>query len=504
MWASFCRYPGILVSCLLAAAAAAGCREASAPQAVAPQVANVPSLPAPRVATPEGVFLVKPYVQLGNAPALSSSERLEILWHTRDADTQWSLQSRSANGGAWRQSDPPTLRRIAAPGITPHRVWRVALEGLTPGAPFDYRIFKDGKEVFAARGRARKSAGQPYRFVVFGDCAAGTRAQKAVAYQVHRADPDFVFLAGDIVYDRGRISEYRRHYFPIYNAETASPQSGAPLLRSTLFLAAPGNHDVLASNLRRYPDGMAYFLYWSQPLNGPLSTISAPGAPRLSGPSAHQQAFQNAAQRAYPRMANFSFRYGNAAWIVLDANYYTEWTGGTLRVWLEQELMRTQDAAWRFVAFHEPPFSSSKKHFDYQKMRVLAPVFEKQNVDMVFAGHVHNYQRTYPMRFTPIKNSNGRWEDSRGRVAGTWTLDKAFDGRTQTRPDGVLYLISGAGGASLYNRSQESDRTSWQPYTHTFLSGTYSFTVVDVNGKTLTVRQLSDAGKELDRFTVTK
>ena len=34
-------------------------------------------------------------------------------------------------------------------------------------------------------------------------------------------------------------------------------------------------------------------------------------------------------------------------------------------------------------------------------MRILAPTFEAGKVDLVFNGHVHNYQRTYPMTFVP-------------------------------------------------------------------------------------------------------
>jgi hypothetical protein len=137
-------------------------------------------------------------------------------------------------------------------------------------------------------------------------------------------------------------------------------------------------------------------------------------------------------------------------------------------------------------------------------MRLLSDVFEKGGVDVVFNGHVHNYQRTFPLRFVAKKNQDGKWEDEKNRVAGDWTLDKTFDGKTNTRPAGVLYLVTGAGGAGLYNAEQQADPSSWQPFTHKYVADTHSLTVVDVDGKTLTVRQVSDGGKELDRFTVTR
>ena len=47
-----------------------------------------------------------------------------------------------------------------------------------------------------------------------------------------------------------------------------SADVGAPLLRSVLFIAAPGNHDIADRDLDKNPDGLAYFYYWTQPLNG--------------------------------------------------------------------------------------------------------------------------------------------------------------------------------------------------------------------------------------------
>ena len=88
------------------------------------------------------------------------------------------------------------------------------------------------------------SANQNQRFVVFGDCGNNSPEQKAIAYQAYLAKPHYVMITGDIVYGKGLISEYRTNFWPIYNADTASSSTGAPLLRSTLFLAAPGNHDI--------------------------------------------------------------------------------------------------------------------------------------------------------------------------------------------------------------------------------------------------------------------
>jgi acid phosphatase type 7 len=449
------------------------------------------------------VFLVKPYLQWGDG-ALSSAGQLVLQWQTEEAAAVWSVELQRASEVGWLPAGVPAARRIAVEGIAPHWLYRAALAGLVPGTEFAYRLRRGSEPVFSARARAPKSAGQPYRFVVFGDCAAGTTEQKAVAYQAYRARPDFVFIPGDIVYARGRISEYRDLFFPVYNADDASPTTGAPLLRSTLFLAAPGNHDIATTDLEKYPDGLAYFLYWCQPLNGPLGRSGARNTPVLRGSAAHQQAFLSAAGSAYPRMANFSLDYGNAHWTVLDANTYVDWTNPELRAWLTRDLAAARGATWRFVAFHQPGFNSSRHHFDEQRMRVLAGLLEQAKVDVVFSGHVHNYQRTFPLRFSVSLGADGHPQSTQGRIAGQWTLDRAFDGKTRTTPSGVIYLITGAGGAGLYDTEQHTDPGSWQEFTDKFISNVHSLTVADVSGSKLTVRQVSATGDELDRFEVTK
>ena len=110
-------------------------------------------------------------------------------------------------------------------------------------------------------------------------------------------------------------------------------------------------------------------------------------------------------------------------------------------------------------------------------------LFEKSGVDIVFCGHIHNYQRTYPLRFVASQSANGKAVSSDGHVAGRWTLDTAYDGVTRTRPDGIIYIVSGAGGARLYGREQHDDAASWQAFTARFISNTHSLTVVDVDGR---------------------
>jgi Calcineurin-like phosphoesterase len=460
----------------------------------------------PDVAT--GPFLVKPYLQAGHEPA---ARQLVLVWQTNDTDAAWTVEYRPGTGRRWETGPAPSFTRVAVEGSAPHRIYHTALADLEPGQIFAYRVSHGGTVVFESEAHAPKGAGQAYRFVVFGDCGADTPEERAIAFRTFRAKPDFVMITGDIVYGRGLASEYRTKYWPIYNAEEAAPDRGAPLLRSTLFVAAPGNHDIASRDLGRNPDGLAYFYYWLQPLNGPKSEVGGPITAPLRGPEENIKAFTDAAGKAFPRMANFSFEYGNGHWTVLDANATVDWTNQELRDWLAADLAAAKAATWRFVSFHQPGFNSSKSHFDEQYMRVLAPLFEAGHVDLVFNGHVHNYQRSYPLRFVPDSEAQAAPPDAKAEtrsrkrhVDGKLTLDKKFDGQNDTTPDGVIYLVTGAGGQRLYNPEQQDDPASWQDFTYKHISKMHSLTIVDVVGQKLTLRQVTADGDEVDRFVIQK
>jgi 3',5'-cyclic AMP phosphodiesterase CpdA len=470
-------------------------------------------------------FLEKPYLQLGDSPKLSAPESLVLLWHTDNTPAEWTVEVRASKDSKWRAMEKPSSQTVVAPAgppvvagqngakmdapgspaIEPHLVYRAHMTGLIPGLDFRYRVLKSGKPVFESTARARKSTAQAHRFVLFGDCGQGTPAENAVAYQVSLVKPDFIFIPGDIVYSSGRISEYRTKFFPSYNADEASPGAGAPLLRSIPFIAAPGNHDTDLRNYQRFPDALAYFLYWDQPLNGPVAPAGAlKSSHALTGNEDAQPVFLDGARPRYPRMANFSFDYGNAHWVVLDANTYMDWRNPWLQEWLAKDLAAARSATWRFVAFHQPGFNSSHQHFAEQQMRPLSPIFEAGNVDVVFSGHVHNYQRSFPLTFAPKPQPDGSLSGPKGEVAGDWKLDQTFGDGAAAAPRGVIYIVSGAGGAALYNPEQQTDPSSWQPFTSKFFSQQNSFSVVDIDGKTLRLRQISDTGKELDAFRIVK
>ena len=50
----------------------------------------------------------------------------------------------------------------------------------------------------------------------------------------------------------------------------------------------------------------------------------------------------------------------------------------------------------------------------------------------------------------------------------------------------------------------QKDPSSWQPFTYKFISEEHSMSVVDIDGKTFRLKQISDTGQEIDSFQIAK
>ena len=83
-------------------------------------------------------------------------------------------------------------------------------------------------------------------------------------------------------------------------------------------------------------------------------------------------------------------------------------------------------------------------------------------------------------------------------VPSKFTCDGTFDGATNTKPDAVIYPVTGGGGARLHSTNLNNlpelwqrDRTTWGPFTVRHISDRHSFTVVRVSPSTLFIRQVA-------------
>ena len=99
---------------------------------------------------------------------------------------------------------------------------------------------------------------------------------------------------------------------------------------------------------------------------------------------------------------------------------------------------------WIIVIGHKPFFTSPNgcssklmRRKSTSMTRTYQPLFDTNKVDMVFWGHVHNYQRTYPLKF----NSNNP-------LSPTKTTSAKIE---YNNPTGTIYAIVGTGGVNFHS-----------------------------------------------------
>ena len=66
------------------------------------------------------------------------------------------------------------------------------------------------------------------------------------------------------------------------------------------------------------------------------------------------------------------------------------------RAWLADTL-QSRDATWTVVALHHPPYSAGWHGSELSVRAAFEPLFRRFSVDLVLAGHEHDYQRSRPV-----------------------------------------------------------------------------------------------------------
>jgi hypothetical protein len=422
----------------------------------------------------------------------------------------------------------PTLPTI--PGeYGPHSNYTAVLGGLQYDTTYQYVVTGPGmpSSGFAASYHSRKR-GPFFSFAVVGDEGffpvvpnanpalivdyeariahlISNAANITLANQPPRPEPEFILDTGDNVYNEGTEDNYRDFFFDVYNNDQDSNETGAPIIRSKLFFPVDGNHDLgstgVSANLladNSAPafsgnlsggDALSFFNDFYFPQNGPVGfDIQNDWNDNTSTPSGFTLTYQgqsynspaaiaafrssttvdtgNGPRTQIDHQSNYSFDYGNAHFLFLDANphlfnddlpstnafdapppVFTAYPTA-LGSWVINDLDSSKQL-WKIVVYHQPAFSSGDATIVNNQMRAVAKLLEDHGVNFVFNGHEHNYQRTLPIRST--SRTAGPVSTTAGSPAVY--VDTNFDGVTDTVPDGVLYLVEGAGG----NRDFDGD-----------------------------------------------
>ena len=201
------------------------------------------------------------------------------------------------------------------------------------------------------------TATPPYiRIAVAGDTGTGAAPQMEIAARIAQGDSrdDYaaLVLLGDLIYPEGDPSLIDSVLLEPY-AET--------LDGGTVLVPALGNHDIMQGRQDEI-----------------LARLGRDGS-------------------------WYAEHAGNALLVILDSNRPND---PDQLAWLESELAASDDR-WIIAAMHHPPYSAGAHGSSVDVRAAFVPLFEQYGVDLVLAGHDHDYQRSKPINGVTYVVSGG-------------------------------------------------------------------------------------------------
>ncbi len=314
---------------------------------------------------------------------------------------------------------------------SPSKLHHVRIDELKAGTPYFYRVSASpvDQEGDTLQGLSsdilsfQTAAGYDtaFGFLVVGDTQNNPKVTKSVSDLAWGHRPNFIVHCGDLVGTGGNKREWVHEFF-----SAATGILGRYAMFPTL-----GNHEQNAA---------LYYDYFTMP------------------------------QPEY----YYQYRWGNTDFFVLDTNKAIGAKSDQV-LWLDDALAAS-DATWKVVYHHHPAWTSDENDYGntwkgsstqgYPPVQNhLVPIYEKHDVDIVFNGHIHLYERTWPIR--------NRTAVDAGK--------------------GVTYITTGGGGGSLEN---------FAPHRTWFSSNKrvgHHFLMVNVNGGQMEISAYDIEGRLFDR-----
>ena len=299
-------------------------------------------------------FKVHPYLQFGTKNSMA------ILW-----ETEISASSRVEYGESRMGDEEPNLSMHVELDGT-RTMHEVVIEGLKPETKYFWRVVsrqESGEELISEHATFKTNVhdSTAFSFVLFSDSQNNPAVWGKVSTLGWLERPNFALHAGDLVDRGGHMPDWLIDFFP----------PAQDLMTRVPMYTILGNHE---------DDDPNYYRYFHNP----------------------------------PPEYYYTFTYGNAQFFLLDTNRpVTE--GSEQYNWLEQELAKST-ATWKLVVHHHPPYSSEENDHGNSWVgstsygthaRNLVPLYEHYGVDFCLFGHVHMYERTWPLLEGRVNQKNG-------------------------------------------------------------------------------------------------
>ena len=247
---------------------------------------------------------------------------------------------------------------------------KITLNGLEEGSSYSYSISSASLDIDNT-GRSfttlHKDKDKTQYIWIIGDSGQPGPDQLRVFEQMQTFMKgrmlDLWLLLGDNAYRSGTQKQYNTALFEPYKE----------LLKNYVPWAVNGNHDA-----RRW----AFYDIFEFPSEGESGGIAS-----------HDEKF-------------YAIDQGDLHIVMIDSEESDLSKDSELSQWLEKDL-KANNRKWTIALFHHPPYSdgSHKSDSSYDSRgRLFAirenivPILEKYDVDLVYSGHSHNYERSKLMR----------------------------------------------------------------------------------------------------------
>ena len=292
------------------------------------------------------------------------------------------------------------------------------MTGLQSGAEYTYQIQGEDTQhrYYAARPATYEG---PVTFATWGDMGTSP-VQGGAALNDHvvaslvegppgasEDRPDVVILQGDIAYDKGDPIIWDNFFRQVEGFASRVP-----------LMTCPGNEDH-ADNFSSY-----------------RNRLHLPGQEHGATEAPWWYSFEIG---AHVHVASITVEQSH------DGGAGGYWNGTAQFAWLERDLAAAaarNPRPWIVALGHRPLYCSSSDYYDCEMWgprarEALEPLFCKYGVDMYLSGHVHSYERTYPV------------------CHGYYTAKNYSDAQAPT------HVMVGSGGAGLTHHWKRGPPPAW-------------------------------------------
>ncbi|MCD8352259.1 MAG: metallophosphoesterase family protein [Planctomycetaceae bacterium] len=294
-------------------------------------------------------------------PARDTSTSMSFSWRTSEAVPDGVIQYVTDNAASENYEEATavmtslTSKELRSDNTI--HCFSVTLANLKPATRYRYRVGSKstGKWSETATFSTAPQKAEPFSFVYIGDTQIKPHRVGSMLEGIEKRHPEaaFYMIGGDLV-DMGDL----RNLWDDLLARTHSIFSNKPVV------PVMGNHDFGDNGF----GANIYNAYFNTP---------------------------NRDSQRPDKVFNYSFRYGDAAFIVMndmDVKGQSDW--------LEKALQAAEadGSAFKIVMFHCPVYNP-KQHRDNPAAKTYwVPLFDRYKVDLVLSGHDHSYMRTKPLR----------------------------------------------------------------------------------------------------------